>query len=192
MNIQTEDTPNPNTLKFLPDQPVSPDRAWQFESVEEAERFSPLAVRLLKILGVTRVFLGSNFISVSKSDDKPWALVRPAVLGALLEHYSTGLPIITASDEDKTVMPDKEFKGNAKKIVVEIKELLETRVRPAVAQDGGDIIFHDFEDKTGIVWLEMRGACSGCPSSTATLKVGIENMLKHFIPEVTEVRAVEA
>ncbi len=192
MQIQTEDTPNPNTLKFLPDQPVSPDRAWQFESVNEAEKFSPLGVRLLKILGVTRVFLGSNFISVSKSDDKPWALVRPAVLGALLEHYSAGIPILNDVKEDKQANPDKEFEGDAKQIVVEIKDLLETRVRPAVAQDGGDIIFHDFEEKTGVVWLEMRGACSGCPSSTATLKVGIENMLKHFIPEVTEVRAVEA
>ncbi len=192
MQIHTEDTPNPNTLKFLPDQPVSPDRAWQFESVEEAERFSPLAVRVLKILGVKRVFLGSNFISVSKSDDKPWALVRPAVLGALLEHFSSNTPILNDVKDGVDTKRDKEFEGDAKQIVVEIKELLETRVRPAVAQDGGDIIFHDFEEKTGVVWLEMRGACSGCPSSTATLKVGIENMLKHFIPEITEVRPVEA
>lgn len=193
MLIETEDTPNPQTLKFIPQCDVSPERAWQFDDVTDAELRSPLAHRLLKILGVTRVFLGSDFISVTKSDDKPWALVRPAVLGALLEHFSADMPIL--NDESGFEKPaaqaaEKEYTGDTAQIVVEIKALLDQRVRPAVAQDGGDIIFHDFDQESGIVWLEMRGACQGCPSSTMTLKMGIENMLKHFIPEISEVRPV--
>jgi Fe-S cluster biogenesis protein NfuA len=191
MLIETEDTPNPETLKFLPQCAVSPARSWQFEKLEDAEGRSPLAMRLLKILGVSRVFLGSDFISVTKQVDKPWALVRPAVLGALLEHFSANLPIVTEDGpaEVRSAQADRNFDDDTKQIVAEIEELLETRVRPAVAQDGGDIRFHDFDKDSGVVWLEMRGACSGCPSSTATLKMGIENMLKHFIPEITEVRA---
>lgn len=192
MQIDTEETPNPETLKFIPHMPVSPARAWQFETIDQADGISPLALRLLKILGVTRVFLGSDFISVSKTVDQPWALVRPAVLGALLEHFSAAQPILIegqtkapAGDERPAV---RDYTPEATQIVNEIKDLLDTRVRPAVAQDGGDIRFHDFDMESGVVWLEMRGACSGCPSSTATLKMGIENMLKHFIPEVNEVR----
>lgn len=189
MFIETEDTPNPETLKFLPQREVSPARAWQFDRVEDAEGRSPLAQRLLKILGVGRVFLGSDFISVTKKPDQPWALVRPAVLGALQEHFLAGAPVLTGEDTGDThEAPKKTFEGDAANIVNEIEELLETRVRPAVAQDGGDIRFHDFDAEHGIVFLEMRGACSGCPSSSATLKMGIENMLKHFIPEVKEVR----
>ncbi len=187
MFIETEDTPNPETLKFLPQRAVSPERAWQFDKVEDAETRSPLALRLLKILGVGRVFLGSDFISVTKKADQPWALVRPAVLGALQEHFLSNAPVLTGEQRDNDA-PKKVFEGDVQNIVTEIEELLETRVRPAVAQDGGDIRFHDFDAEHGIVFLEMRGACSGCPSSTATLKMGIENMLKHFIPEVKEVR----
>lgn len=190
MLIETEDTPNPQTLKFLPHCDVSPARAWQFEDKEEAEAHSPLAFRLMKILGVKRVFLGRDFISVTKDDAQPWALVRPAVLGGLLEHFSSNTPILNekAAGEEQLKPAAREYDSDTQQIVAEIKELLDQRVRPAVAQDGGDIIFHDFDKDSGVVWLEMRGACSGCPSSTATLKVGIENMLKHFIPEITEVR----
>lgn len=188
MLIETEDTPNPETLKFLPHRPVSPQRAWQFDSLEDAETRSPLAARLLKVLGVGRVFLGSDFISVTKTGDKPWALVRPAVLGALLEHFTAEAPILNESAPAADA-PKKTYDADTQQIVNEIEDLLENRVRPAVAQDGGDIRFHDFDKDSGVVWLEMRGACSGCPSSTATLKMGIENMLRHFIPEIKEVRA---
>lgn len=189
MLIETEDTPNPETLKFLPHRPVSPERAWQFDSLEDAQSRSPLAARLLKVLGVSRVFLGSDFISVSKTGDKPWALVRPAVLGALLEHFTAEIPILSEDPAPIPAAPSKTYDADAQQIVNEIEDLLESRVRPAVAQDGGDIRFHDFDKDSGVVWLEMRGACSGCPSSTATLKMGIENMLRHFIPEIKEVRA---
>ncbi len=192
MFIETEDTPNPQTLKFKPQCEVSPARAWQFDDVADAEAHSPLAHRLMKILGVSRVFLGSDFISVTKTEDKPWALVRPAVLGGLLEHFSAGLPVLSEQMDVKATAEasTKEYDADTNQIVIEIKELLEQRVRPAVAQDGGDIVFHDFDKDSGVVWLEMRGACHGCPSSTATLKMGIENMLKHFIPEISEVRPV--
>lgn len=192
MLIETEDTPNPQTLKFKPQCDVSPARAWQFDDIADAEQYSPLAHRLMKILGVSRVFLGTDFISVTKTDDKPWALVRPAVLGALLEHLSASQPILNEVQNAAPAPLDagKEYDADTNQIVIEIKELLEQRVRPAVAQDGGDIVFHDFDKDTGVVWLEMRGACQGCPSSTMTLKMGIENMLKHFIPEITEVRPV--
>lgn len=196
MQIDTEETPNPETLKFIPHRPVSPARAWQFENIDQEDGVSPLALRLLKILGVTRVFLGSDFISVSKTAEQPWALVRPAVLGALLEHFSAEQPILTegkavAQEDGDEPIAARDFTPEAMQIVKEIRELLDTRVRPAVAQDGGDIRFHDFDMDSGVVWLEMRGACSGCPSSTATLKMGIENMLKHFIPEVSEVRPAQ-
>ena len=179
MFIETEQTPNPASLKFLPGRTVMAAGTAHFAAVEECER-SPLAQRLFAVPGVTGVFLGADFISVSKDDAVEWYRLKPAVLGAIMEHFTAGAPIflgeVAAEDED-----DDE-------IVSQIKELIETRVRPAVAQDGGDIIFHRFED--GVVYLQMHGSCSGCPSSTATLKAGIENMLRHYVPEVTEVRAV--
>jgi len=183
MFIQTEQTPNPATLKFLPGRPVMEHGTADFAAADSAGR-SPLAKRLFQVEGVTGVFLGSDFVTVTKRDDKEWYLLKPALLGVIMEHFVANRPVIehdpsavAASDED-----DDE-------LVVQIKELLDTRVRPAVAQDGGDIVFRGFEK--GIVYLHMQGACAGCPSSTATLKMGIENMLKHYVPEVIEVRAVQ-
>ena len=183
MFIQTEDTPNPSTLKFIPGQIVMPSGTADFRTEESAAR-SPLAKALFALNGVDGVFLGSDFVSVTKAADAEWFSVKPAVLAAIMDHYTSGLPAVeeTAAAPANTE-PDSE-------IVVQIKEILETRVRPAVAQDGGDIVFHDFDE--GVVYLEMHGSCSGCPSSTATLKAGIENMLRYYIPEVREVRAVAA
>jgi len=182
MFIQTEQTPNPATLKFLPGVEVMRSGTANFTTREATAR-SPLAERLFSLPEVSGVFLGGDFITVTKSDDSDWFQVKPAVLAAIMEHFTTGQPVITgAADEPEA------SEGEDDEVVSAIKELLETRVRPAVAQDGGDIIFEDFSD--GIVYLHMQGSCSGCPSSTATLKAGIENMLRHYIPEVVEVRAV--
>jgi Fe-S cluster biogenesis protein NfuA len=180
MFIQTESTPNPATLKFLPGRDVMPSGTANFSSAEEAAR-SPLAVRLFGIEGVTGVYLGADFISVSKGDGE-WHHLKPAILGAIMEHFTAGLPVV--EDEQPAAGDD----GEESEVVTQIKELLDTRVRPAVAQDGGDIVFHGYED--GVVSLHMQGACAGCPSSTMTLKHGIENLLRHYIPEVIEVRAV--
>lgn len=182
MFIQTEQTPNPATLKFLPGEPVMGEGTADFVSAEAAAR-SPLAERLFAVEGVVGVFLGGDFISVTKTEDKEWQVLKPSILGAIMEHFAAGRPVILA-DQDETADDD----GEDDEIVRQIKELIETRVRPAVAQDGGDIIFHGYE--AGVVYLQMQGACSGCPSSTATLKTGIENMLKHYVPEVEEVRSV--
>lgn len=184
MFIQTEATPNPATLKFIPGSPVLRSGTRDFRDAEEADRESPLAARLFQIDGVSGVFLGGDFISVTKSEGE-WQHLKPALLGAIMEHYMSGAPAVTnEAENDAAGDPNSEDS----EIVVTIKELLDTRVRPAVAQDGGDIVFHGYDD--GIVYLHMRGACAGCPSSTATLRHGIENLLKHFVPEVTEVRAV--
>ena len=182
MFIQTEPTPNPASLKFLPGQPVLGTGTAQFDDAAQAAR-SPLAARLFRIDGVGAVFLGSDFISVSKDDAADWQVVKPMVLGAIMDHYTAGDPIV-----DETADADGEAGAEDSPVVRQIRDLLDTRVRPAVAQDGGDIIFHDFRD--GVVFLHMRGACSGCPSSTATLKHGIENMLRHYVPEVEAVEAV--
>jgi Fe-S cluster biogenesis protein NfuA len=182
MFIQTEDTPNPSTLKFIPGQIVMPSGTADFRTEDSAGR-SPLAKALFAVAGVDGVFLGSDFISVTKAADAEWFSVKPAVLAAIMDHYTSGLPAVEATEVAVSGEADSE-------IVVQIKEILETRVRPAVAQDGGDIVFHDFDD--GVVYLQMHGSCSGCPSSTATLKAGIENMLRYYIPEVREVRAVAA
>jgi Fe-S cluster biogenesis protein NfuA len=181
MFIQTEPTPNPASLKFLPGRDVLGDGTAQFGDPAAAAR-SPLAARLFRIEGVAAVFLGSDFISVSKADGADWQVVKPMVLGAIMDHFTAGEPILTAESigEAETVADSP--------IASQIKELLDTRVRPAVAQDGGDIIFHDFRD--GVVYLHMRGACHGCPSSTATLKHGIENLLRYYVPEVEAVEAV--
>ena len=181
MFIQTEETPNPATLKFIPGRTVMNTGTADFRDAGAAER-SPLARALFAIGGVAGVFLGQDFISVSKAADAEWFTLKPAVLAAIMDHFTSGLPMIDAGTQP---VGDED----ADEIVLQIKELLDTRVRPAVAQDGGDIVFHGFED--GIVFLHMQGSCSGCPSSTATLKAGIENMLRHYIPEVVEVRAVE-
>jgi Fe-S cluster biogenesis protein NfuA len=181
MFIQTEQTPNPATLKFLPGRIVMESGTANFTSAEEAQR-SPLASRIFGVDGVTGVFLGSDFVTVTKDTDQEWHILKPAILGVIMEHFTSGRPVIEAGS-------DAAAEGEAEddEVVAQIKELIETRVRPAVAQDGGDIIFRGFED--GIVYLHMQGACSGCPSSTATLKAGIENMLRHYVPEVIEVRA---
>ena len=184
MFIQTEQTPNPATLKFLPGCTVMSSGTANFTESGSAVR-SPLAERLFALPEVTGVFLGADFITVSKSEDSDWHQLKPAVLAAIMEHFTAGRPVILA---DAAASADTEGGEEEDEIVTQIKELLETRVRPAVAMDGGDIIFDDFAD--GIVYLHMQGSCSGCPSSTATLKAGIENMLRHYIPEVIEVRAV--
>ncbi len=186
MFIQTEATPNPATLKFLPGRTVLPSGTFDAQSVEAAAA-SPLAQRLLGVPGVAAVFLGSDFVTVTKADGE-WHHLKPAVLGAIMEHFMSGAPVMVegaATGDDE----DGEFFDPADEGIVEtIKELLETRVRPAVAGDGGDITFRGFRD--GVVYLAMKGSCSGCPSSTATLKHGIQNLLRHFLPDVREVEAV--
>jgi Fe-S cluster biogenesis protein NfuA len=153
-----------------------------------AARVSPLAERLFALPDVGGVFFGADFITVSKQDEGDWYHLKPAILAAIMEHFTTGRPVFTAGAEIAEAEAEQQPEGEDDEVVAQIKELLETRVRPAVAQDGGDIIFQDFQD--GIVYLYMQGSCSGCPSSTATLKAGIENMLRHYIPEVVEVRAI--
>ena len=181
MFIQTEATPNPATLKFLPDCQVLESGTYEAKTVEEAQD-SPLASALMELPGVTSVFFAPEFISVTKSDAE-WGHLRPAVLGVVTEFFLSGAPVL--SGEART--QSEFFSPEDTETVETIKELIETRVRPAVAGDGGDIVFKGFKD--GIVYLSMKGACSGCPSSTATLRHGIENLLKHFLPD--EVKAVE-
>lgn len=182
MFIETETTPNPSTLKFLPGRQVMERGTANFADAEQATR-SPLALRMFALDGVTQVFFGADFVSVSKADDTSWSELKPAVLGALVEHFASGEPLLSGPEAVGGEDDEEEDE-----VVAQIKELLETRVRPAVAQDGGDIIFEAYAD--GVVYLQMYGSCSGCPSSTATLKAGIENMLRHYVPEVVEVRQV--
>ncbi len=182
MFIQTEATPNPATLKFVPGVPVLQSGTVDFRKAEDAGA-SPLAEALFVVDGVVGVFLGADFVSVTKADLADWPVLKPAVLGAIMEHFTRGLPVMTG---DATPDGDADGPDANDPIVQQIQELLDTRVRPAVAGDGGDIVLRGFED--GIVYLAMQGACAGCPSSTATLKMGIENMLRHYIPEVQEVR----
>ncbi|MEQ8823557.1 MAG: NifU family protein [Filomicrobium sp.] len=184
MFIQTEATPNPATLKFIPGRSVLSTGTAEYRDFKDASQ-SPLAVRLFGIDGVTGVFLGSDFISVTKGESD-WQHLKPAILGAIMEHFMSGSPVVH-NDQGNDVT-EGNYDPEDEQIVSTIKELLETRVRPAVAQDGGDITFHGFRE--GIVYLQMRGACAGCPSSTATLRHGIENLLRHFCPEVQEVQAV--
>jgi Fe-S cluster biogenesis protein NfuA len=185
MFIQTEQTPNPATLKFLPGCTVMASGTADFTDPRAAAR-SPLAERLFALPEITGVFLGADFITVTKDGDSDWYQLKPAVLAAIMEHFTAGRPVIIG--EAAEAAGSAESGEEEDEVVAQIKELLETRVRPAVAMDGGDIIFQDYED--GVVYLHMQGSCSGCPSSTATLKAGIENMLRHYIPEVVEVRAV--
>lgn len=186
MFIQTEQTPNPATVKFIPGVAVMPDGTADFRSAEDAAR-SPLAARLMQVEDVIGVFLGGDFVSVTKVDDADWQLLKPVVLGIIMEHFVSGLPVIEMA-ETPGAGGEPAFDGADAEIVGQIRELLDTRVRPAVAQDGGDIEFRGFEN--GIVMLQLHGSCQGCPSATMTLKMGVENMLKHYIPEVVEVRAV--
>ncbi|HKS89682.1 MAG TPA: NifU family protein [Stellaceae bacterium] len=183
MFIQTEQTPNPASLKFLPGCTVMEKGTANFPDRGAAAR-SPLAERLFQLPEVAGVFLGADFITVTKADDSEWRQLKPAVLAAIMEHFTAGRPVVVGDGGAAADAPSED----EDEIVSQIKELLETRVRPAVAMDGGDITFEDYED--GVVYLHMQGSCSGCPSSTATLKAGIENMLRHYIPEVVEVRAV--
>jgi Fe-S cluster biogenesis protein NfuA len=183
MFIQTEQTPNPATLKFLPGREVMARGVADFTEPDNAAS-SPLARRLFEVEGVTGVFFGSDFITVTKAAGQDWYVLKPAVLGAIMEHYMSGDPVMApeAALEDEVAGDEDDA------IIKQIRELIETRVRPAVAQDGGDIIFRGFE--RGVVYLHMRGACSGCPSSAVTLKNGIENLLRYYVPEVVEVRPV--
>lgn len=183
MFIQTESTPNPATLKFLPGQSVLATGTADFPNADSAAQ-SPLARSVFGVDGVTGVFLGHDFVTVTKAEAVDWAHVKPAILGAIMEHFQSGRPAIEGEAADEHASHD----GADSEIVDQIKQLLDTRVRPAVAQDGGDITFHGFD--RGVVYLHMKGACAGCPSSTLTLKMGIENLLRHYIPEVTEVRPV--
>jgi len=186
MFIQTESTPNPATLKFLPGQSVLATGTADFPN-EAAASASPLAARIYATGSITGVFFGPDFVTVTKADDVEWSHIKPGILGAIMEHFQSGQPVL--ADESGTV-GHAAHDGPDSDIVNQIKELLDTRVRPAVAQDGGDITFHGFD--RGIVYLHMQGACAGCPSSTMTLKNGIENLLRHYIPEVVEVRPVAA
>lgn len=186
MFIQTESTPNPNTMKFLPGQDVLGDRTAFFTDKENASA-SPLAAALFVLPEIRAIFYGSDFITVTKSEAAGWDILKPQILTTIMEHYQSGNPLMI-EEKPKTTADNGSYSDDEQEIVDQIKELLETRVRPAVAQDGGDIIFHSFRE--GIVYLEMHGACSGCPSSTATLKNGIENMLKHYVPEVAAVEPV--
>jgi Fe-S cluster biogenesis protein NfuA len=185
MFIQTEATPNPATLKFLPGTPVMERGTADFPDEDAAAR-SPLAQRLFAVEGVSGVFLGADFISVTKAAENDWQIMKPLVLSAVMDHFTQGEPVLLDDSGDTDDVTGDDGDGGP---VTRIKELIETRVRPAVMQDGGDIVFHGFED--GVVYLRMQGACAGCPSSTATLKHGIENMLRYYVPEVTEVQAVE-
>ncbi len=185
MFIQTETTPNPATLKFLPGRPcwhTAPSTC----ATRPAPRRSPLAERLFDIPGVSGVFFGSDFITVTKTDGE-WQQLKPAILGAIMEHFMSGAPLVRADEATARRGQGRILRRQADAdTVATIKELIETRVRPAVANDGGDITFRGFKD--GVVYLDMKGSCSGCPSSTATLRHGIQNLLRHFVPDVVEVR----
>lgn len=184
MFIRTEPTPNPNVLKFLPGRDVSPTGAHEFRSIDEASR-SPLAEALFQLEDVAGVFFGTDYVSVTKAPHGlDWAEMRPGILSTIMDHYTSGAPLIRdgAGHGDHAASAEADSE-----IVAEIKQLLDTRVRPAVAQDGGDILFDAFDEETGVLSLRMRGACAGCPSSAMTLKAGVEQMMRHYVPEVTRV-----
>ncbi|NHK28027.1 NifU family protein [Parvularcula flava] len=193
MFIQTEDTPNPASMKFLPGQPVLGEgkMGMDFPSRDSAAK-APMAEALFDIDGVDSIFLGADFVTVTKTDGTEWHHIKPAILGTIADYLTAGLPVLSegAETKDLTAGSAEDYDGETKEIVEQIIELIDTRVRPAVANDGGDIIFHRFEEDSGLVYLTMRGACAGCPSSTITLKNGIENLLKHYVPEVNAVEAV--
>lgn len=190
MFIQTEATPNPEVLKFIPGRDVMGEGARDFRDAE-AGRASPLAGEIFAIEGVARVYFGPDFLTVEKSPAHDWSHLKAPILAAIMDHFTSGRPLFAgegaAGGDEGGGHDDTAYEGETAQIVAEIKDLLDTRIRPAVAQDGGDILFSRFDDRTGVVYLNMRGACSGCPSSAATLKAGVENMLKHYVPEVTAV-----
>lgn len=191
MFIQTETTPNPEVLKFLPGRDVlgahNPlGSAREFKTMEEGDA-SPLAEALFRLGDVNRVFFGPDFLTVTKAEGAEWPHLKAPILAAIMDHFTSGRPLMLDAAADGGHDEDGVYDDDTAQIVAEIKDLLDTRIRPAVAQDGGDIVFSRFEPATGVVWLHMRGACSGCPSSSATLKSGVENMLKHYVPEVTRV-----
>lgn len=190
MFIQTEQTPNPLTLKFIPGKDVlgADGGAREFRTAAEAAA-SPLAAALFDVDGVARVFLGSDFLTVTKhGGDLDWRHLKAPVLAAIMDHYTSGQPVMAiAAEERRSDHGDAVYEGETAQVVAEIKDLLDTKIRPAVAQDGGDIVFDRFDADEGVVFLHMRGACSGCPSSAATLKAGVESMLKHYVPEVNRV-----
>lgn len=181
MYIRTEETPNPETLKFIPGHDVSIEKNYAFDSANEAVA-SPIAVSIFATDTVEKVFLGTDFISITKKKDADWSLIKPEILSVIMEHYVTGQPIVLHDQTEADTSSD-----NDSKIIKEIKEVINQKVRPAVANDGGDIIFRGFDDNTGVVYLELQGACSGCPSSAVTLKNGVERLLAHYVPEVTAV-----
>ncbi len=184
MFIQTEETPNPAVLKFLPGRELLAQGTREFRDEGEAAA-SPLAVDLFDLPGVTRVFYGQDFLTVTKDDDHDWSHLKAPILAAIMDHFTGGGPLFT--DMAGETVRETVYEGETAQIVAEIKDLLDAKIRPAVAQDGGDILFSRFEPDTGTVWLHMRGACAGCPSSSATLKAGVESMLRHYVPEVTRV-----
>ncbi|HXQ14119.1 MAG TPA: NifU family protein [Caulobacteraceae bacterium] len=183
MFIQTEATPNPEVLKFLPGRALLPGASREFTTQAEAAA-SPLARALFGLEGVTRVYFGDDFLTVMKDPDREWAYLKAPILAEIMDHFTSGAALI---EGDEVLADEQVYEGETALVVAEIKELIDTRIRPAVAQDGGDIMFSRFEPATGVVWLNMRGACSSCPSSAATLKSGVENLLRHYVPEVTRV-----
>ena len=184
MFIQTETTPNPQVLKFLPGRELLPGGSREFASAAQAQA-SPLAAALFGVEGVTRVYFGDDFLTVTKDPDWDWSHLKAPILAEIMDHFTSGAPLVEG--EEAEAAADEVYEGETALVVAEIKDLIETRIRPAVAQDGGDILFARFEPDTGVVYLNMRGACSGCPSSAATLKAGVENLLRHYVPEVTRV-----
>ena len=189
MFIQTQSTPNPATLKFIPGKQVSPAGTHEYRDRDSASA-SPLAQGIFALNGVDGVFLGDEFVAVTKAESSDWSYLKPQVLAAIMDHYMSGQPVLSPAADPQETTAEEVYTGETAEIVDEIKQLIDARVRPAVAQDGGDIEFHRFDASTGVVELVMRGACSGCPSSTMTLKQGVENLLKHYVPEVTAVEAV--
>ena len=186
MFIQTEATPNPEVLKFLPGREVMAEGARDFRGAIEAQA-SPLAAEIFGVEGVTRVYFGPDFLTVAKAEAAEWAMLKAPILAAIMDHFTSGRPLFAEAGAPESGHSEIVYEGETAQIVAEIIDLLDSRIRPAVAQDGGDILFDRFEPDTGVVWLNMRGACSGCPSSSATLKSGVESMLKHYVPEVTRV-----
>lgn len=186
MFIQTENTPNPNTLKFIPGVEVLANGTATFNDLAAARKKSPLAATLLSVQGVEGVFFGADFITITKADSDDWQNIKAPVLAVIMDHFVAGREVMSEAAETAV---NEDYNAEDAEVVAQIRELIETRVRPAVAQDGGDIVFRGFRD--GVVMLELYGACSGCPSSRITLKNGIENMLRHYVPEVTSVEAVD-
>jgi Fe-S cluster biogenesis protein NfuA len=187
MFIQTEATPNPNVLKFIPGRDVL--GAGTREFLADNAQASPLAEVLFEVPGVERVFLGPDFLTVTRAGDLDWRQLKAPILAAIMDHFTSGQPVLSEGGEAVSHDDADVYEGETAQVVAEIKDLLDTRIRPAVARDGGDILFNRFDPATGVVFLHMRGACSGCPSSSATLRAGVENMLKHYVPEVTRVEA---